>query len=242
VQVATKFYPVDPKTNIPRRAIDILPALDQSLGRLGLNSVDLYQIHNPGFLSGKAVGEALAEAVMSGRCKAVGVSNYALEEMMPIYKALEKKGIPLASNQIEFSLLRQLPKTGGLISACQDLGVGILAYSPLGMGRLTGKYNKDKKAPNGRFFGRVDDQKLAVLLAKMRDIGAQHGGKTPAQVALNWLICNGVVPIPGAKNQKQAADNAGALGWRMTDDEVQELASLGKEGGSNIWQHDGRVS
>mmetsp|Transcript_96853 Transcript_96853/g.141672 ORF Transcript_96853/g.141672 Transcript_96853/m.141672 type:complete len:165 (-) Transcript_96853:271-765(-) len=162
--------------------------------------------------------------------------------MMPIYKVLEKKGIPLASNQVEFSLLRQLPETGGLLSACKDLGVGILAYSPLGMGRLTGKFNKDKKAPNGRFFGRVNDQQLEVLLAKMREIGALHGGKTPAQVALNWLICKGVVPIPGAKNSKQAADNAGALGWRMTEDEVRQLGALGKEGGSNIWQHDGRVA
>jgi len=242
VQVATKFYPVDPKYNFPRSAKDLIPALDASLARLQLDCVDLYQIHNPGILSGKAVGEALAEAVKSGRCKAVGVSNYGLDEIMPVYKALEKQGIPLASNQIEFSLLRQLPMTGGLISACRDLGMGILAYSPLGMGRLTGKYGgKSNKAPGGRFFGRVQDETLDVLLLKMREIGAVHGGKTPAQVALNWLICQGAVPIPGAKNEKQATDNAGALGWRLSEEEVAVLASLGKEGGTNIWQHDGRV-
>jgi aryl-alcohol dehydrogenase-like predicted oxidoreductase len=219
VQVATKFYPVDPRYNFPRSAKDLLPALDASLARLRVESVDLYQIHNPGFLSGKAIGEALAEAVKSGRCKAVGVSNYALDEMMPIYRALEKEGIPLASNQVEFSLLRQLPRTGGLLSACKDLGVGILAYSPLGMGRLTGKYSKTlplflsrslalthsrdgevtgkyskgNKAPSGRFFGRVDDEKLAMLVSKMRDIGARHGGKTPAQVCVPKEPCKGAI-------------------------------------------------
>ena len=186
VQVATKFYPVDPKSNLPRRARDLLPALDASLARLQLPSVDLYQVHNPGFLPGKALGAALAEAVKSGRCKAVGVSNFSLREMMPVYEALEKEGILLASNQVEFSLLRQLPLTGGLLSACRGLGVGVMAYSPLGMGRLTGKYDARNKAPGGRFFGRVDDGRLDALATAMREVGAVHGGKTPAQVTLAW--------------------------------------------------------
>jgi len=243
IQVATKFYPYDPKTSMPRSAEDLIPALDASLKRLQMKQVDLYQIHGPGLLSdGTQIGEALAEAVKSGRCKAVGVSNFALDELLPVYKALEKQGIPLASNQIEFSILRQLPKTGGLLSACKDLGVGILAYSPLGMGRLTGKYDSTKnKAPPGRSFGRVPAGTLDPLLVKMREIGANHGGKTPAQVALNWIICNGAVPIPGAKNAKQAGDNAGALNWRLTSDEVEELAALGNAGRTSGWQHDGKI-
>ena len=64
---------------------------------------------------------------------------------------------------------------------------------------------------------------------------------TGMQVALNWLICQGAVPIPGAKNARQATDNAGALGWRMSEEEVARLGRLGLEGGTNIWQHDGRV-
>jgi len=222
IQIATKFFPSDPNTDMPRSAKELIPALDASLRRLQVKQVDLYQIHGPGLLSdGTQIGLALAEAVQSGRCKAVGVSNFALDEMMPVYTALEKQGIPLASNQIEFSLLRQLPKTGGLLAACNDLGIGILAYSPLGMGRLTGKYGPaKKKLPIGRTFGRVPAGTLDPLLAKMREIGAKHGEKTPAQVALNWLICNSVVPIPGAKNAQQARDNAGALGWRLTSDEV----------------------
>ena len=168
MQVATKFYPVDPRYNIPRSAKDLLPALDASLARLRVESVDLYQIHNPGFLSGRAIGEALAEAVKSGRCKAVGVSNYALDEMMPVYRALEKEGIPLASNQVEFSLLRQLPRTGGLLSACRDLGVGILAYSPLGMGRLTGKYS--------------DSPSLSLSLSRSHSITHSRGGEADRQI------------------------------------------------------------
>jgi aryl-alcohol dehydrogenase-like predicted oxidoreductase len=244
IQVATKFYPYDPKSGgaMARTAKELLPALDASLQRLQMQSVDLYQIHGPGLESdGKEIGLALAEAVKSGRCKAVGVSNFALSEMMPVYDALEKQGIPLASNQIEFSLLRQLPLSSGLVTACRDLGVGILAYSPLAMGRLTGKYDsKKKKAPSGRSFGRSPAGTLDPLLAKMREIGARHGGKTPAQVALNWLVCqDGVVPIPGAKNAQQARDNAGAVGWRMTADEIQQLAALGYKGRTSGWQHDG---
>ena len=243
IQVATKFYPYDPSTGgtRARTAAELLPALDASLKRLQMPSVDLYQIHGPGLdADGAEIGRALAEAVMSGRAKAVGVSNFALSELVPVYRALEKQGIPLASNQIEVSLLRQLPLSSGLVQACRDLGVGVLAYSPLAMGRLTGKYDsKTNKAPGGRSFGRSPAGTLDKLLPAMREIGRNHGGKTPAQVALNWLICQGVVPIPGAKNAQQAADNAGALGWRLADDEVQALASLGYGGRTSAWQHDG---
>ena len=243
IQVATKFYPYDPSTGATRArtAAELLPALDASLKRLQMSSVDLYQIHGPGLdADGAEIGRALAEAVKSGRAKAVGVSNFALSELVPVYRALEKQGIPLASNQIEVSLLRQIPLSSGLVDACRDLGVGVLAYSPLAMGRLTGKYDsKTNKAPGGRSFGRSPAGTLDKLLPAMREIGRNHGGKTPAQVALNWLICQGVVPIPGAKNAQQAADNAGALGWRLADDEVQALASLGYGGRTSAWQHDG---
>ncbi|EKX50419.1 hypothetical protein GUITHDRAFT_55598, partial [Guillardia theta CCMP2712] len=236
VRVATKFYPVVPSTNLPRGAQDLIPALDASLARLQLPNVDLYQIHGPGLQSsGEEIGEALAEAVISGRCKAVGVSNFAFEELLPVYRILEKRGIPLTSNQVEFSLLRRLPETGGLLEECRKLGISILAYSPLGMGRLTGKYGKDKKAPRSRFFGRVSDTKarwllwivqLEALLDRMREVGAAHGGKTPGQVALNWVMCKGAIPIPGCKNARQAQENAGALGWRLSDEEVHSLDLL----------------
>jgi len=242
VRVATKFYPIVPSTSLPRTSQDLLPALDASLARLDLPYVDLYQIHGPGLQSsGEEIGEALAEAVISGRCKAVGVSNFAFEELLPLYRTLERRGVPLTSNQVEFSLLRRLPETGGLLEECRKLGISILAYSPLGMGRLTGKYGKEKKVPRSRFFGRVSDSKLEGLVARLREVGAAHGGKTPGQVALNWVMCKGAVPIPGCKNARQAQENAGALGWRLSEEEVHRLDLLGQEGSINSWQHDSKV-
>lgn len=244
VQVASKFYPVDPASSLPRINVkkDLLNALDASLARLQLDHVDLYQIHAPLMVeNGAAVGDALAEAVISGRCKAVGVSNYNYQELLPVYEELKRRGIPLASNQIEFSLLRNLPKTGGLIDACNKIGVATLAYSPLGMGRLTGKYTKGNKPSGSRFFGKVKLDTLEPLLAKMREVGDKNGGKTPAQVALNWIIAQGAVPIPGAKNAQQARQNAGALGWRMSDADVAALSELAQLGKTNVWQHDGAV-
>lgn len=244
VTVATKFYPVDPGNNLPRLSLpkDLLSALDNSLTRLQMPSVDLYQIHAPLLPeSPESVADALAEAVKSGRAKSVGVSNYALAEMLPIYNRLDKQhGIKLASNQVELSLLRQLPVTGGLLRESRKLGVGILAYSPLAMGRLTGKYGKGNKPSGSRFFGKAKPEQLEPLLASMAQI-AEARGKTVAQVALNWVVCQGAVPIPGAKNAKQAADNAGALGWELTEEELRALAGLGKEGKTNPWQHDGKV-
>ena len=84
-------------------------------------------------------------------------------------------------------------------------------------------------------------EQVDAIVAVLRSIGAAHGGKTPSQVALAWLIAHGAVPIPGAKNRSQAEQNAGALGWRLTDDETAALdaAALdGKQGISQrVWQH-----
>lgn len=241
--VASKFYPVDPRTSLPRLNLpgDLITALDASRRRLGVDRIDLYQIHAPLVAAApEAVGDALVEAILSGRCKAVGVSNYALDELLPLQRRLERRGLSLASNQVEYSLLRQLPETSGLLSACRDMGIGTIAYSPLAMGRLTGKYSAANRPKGTRFFSNYPMDKIEPLLSAMREIGERHGGKTPAQVALNWLMCKGAIPIPGAKNAKQAADNAGALGWRLGPEEVDRLAALGRIGGTSVWQHDGR--
>ena len=129
--------------------------------------------------------------------------------------ALRKRGLRLASNQIEFSLLRAMPLRVGLISTCRELGVVPLAYSPIGQGRLTGKYSAANPPPRGRSFSAHPMAEVDTVVALLRRIGEAHGDRTPSQVALAWLIAQGAVPIPGAKNRDQAQQNAGALGWQF---------------------------
>ncbi len=89
-----------------------------------------------------------------------------------------------------------------------------LAYSPIGQGRLTGKYSASNPPPGGRTFSAHPMAEVDAVVAELRRIGEAHGDRTPSQVALAWLIAKGAVPIPGAKNRAQAEQNAGALGWQ----------------------------
>jgi len=221
VFVATKFMPYPWRWNKQT----LLRSLRHSLERLGIECVDLYQIHwdFPPFPVEYWV-EALAEAVKVGLTHAVGVSNYDTNQMQRAYYVLSRQDIPLASNQVEYHLLNRKAEKNGLLARCQELNVRLIAYSPLAKGLLTGKYTPDKLPPGirgaraGLIIGRA-----TPLLHLLTEISQQHGGKTPAQVALNWIICKGALPIPGAKNATQAAQNAGALGWRLTPDEVKAL-------------------
>ncbi len=239
VVIATKFMPSPWKLNVHRA---LLSAARQSLERLGLESIDLYQIHGPVSLrSHDALAEALAAAQAEGLVKAVGVSNYSAKETRSIDTALRKRDLRLATNQIEFSLLRTMPRRVGLLDCCRELGVVPLAYSPIGQGRLTGKYTAANPPPGGRSFSAHPMEQVDAVVAELRRIGEDHDGRTPSQVALAWLIAQGAVPIPGAKNRSQAEQNAGALGWQMTDEELARLdtaALYGKRGiAQRVWQH-----
>lgn len=220
--IATKFAPLPWRVSKGR----LLEALKASLARLQVAQVDLYQIHFPlPPLSVETWADGLADAVHGKLARAVGVSNYSVEQMRKAHAVLAKRGVPLASNQVEYSLIERKPERTGLFKACQELGVTLIAYSPLGKGLLTGKYNRQNPPPGAR--GRLyRGEKLAAIEpvnALLKEIGEAHDGKTPAQVALNWLICKDAVAIPGAKNARQAEQNAGALGWRLTDEEVKCL-------------------
>ena len=239
VVIATKFMPFP--WRIPFAAA-LRKSLRNSLARLGVPFVHLYQIHGPISLrSASAVAAALAAPYKAGLIKAVGVSNYSEGELRAIHAALATHGIPLATNQVEYSLLRTMPESNGLLRACRELGVTLLAYSPLAMGRLTGKYSQANPPPGKRNFSAFPMAEIEPVIAELRRCGAAHGDKTPAQVALNWLICKGAVPIPGAKNAAQAEQNAGALGWRLTADEVAALDRVAKFGQralfNRVWQH-----
>jgi aryl-alcohol dehydrogenase-like predicted oxidoreductase len=221
VLIATKFFPLPwrfRKAALPR-------ALKGSLARMGIENVDLYQIHWPSpLMSTETMMEGMAECVKSGLARTAGVSNFGPSRMVAAYSALARHNIPLASNQVHYSLLNREVEKNGTLARCKELGIRLIAYSPLEKGLLTGKYSSDSPPPGSRtrmytnLIGRIQ-----LLLKLMTQIGQDHGGKSNAQVALNWVICKGALPIPGAKNAEQAQENAGALGWRLTDNEMAKL-------------------
>jgi aryl-alcohol dehydrogenase-like predicted oxidoreductase len=223
VLLATKFPP-----GLFSKTDDMPKALEASLARLGRSRVDLYQHHFPSNrVSIPKLMELMADAVEMGKVKAIGVSNYSAEQMRIARAALAHRGIPLASNQVEYSLLHRQPEVNGVLDTCRELGVTLIAYQPLASGALTGKYKAGDR-PTGlrRFMGYFRGKSLEAVepvVALLREIGGRYS-KTPAQVALRWLIENeNVLPIPGAKNGKQAADNAGALSFSLTSAEIEAL-------------------
>ena len=221
VLVATKFFP------FPWRFTkkSLKKALERSLERIGVETVDLYQIHQPfSLISIENLMEAMAEAIKEGLTRTVGVSNYNQSQMLRAYSALARKDVPLASNQVSYSLLNRAIEKNGLLARCKELGVRLIAYSPIEKGLLTGKYSTENLPPGirGQRYGSLLP-KIGPLLKLMTEFGQEHGGKSKAQVALNWCICKGALPIPGAKNARQAEENAGALGWKLTEEEVAKL-------------------
>ncbi|KAI3435830.1 hypothetical protein D9Q98_001888 [Chlorella vulgaris] len=234
--VVSKYIPLPWRIREP---CSTLNALQATVKRLDVDAVDLYLIHSPAatFNSIKTLASSLAAAVDSTQARHVGVSNYSAQEVRETHRVLAERGIPLAANQVEFSLLHALPDRGGLLDTCNELGVGLMAYSPLAMGRLTGKYSATNKPRGARRFGDVPFDQIQPLVDLLSSLGQVHGGKTPAQVALNWLICKGAVPIPGAKNADQAKANTGALGWRLSSGDVEELDGLALEGRLKFGQH-----
>lgn len=223
--VATKFFPYPWRL----RGKDLLRALQSSLARLNMPQVHLYQLHWP-FppVSIQTWAEGLAWAVESGKTRAVGVSNYDREQMMRAYEVLQKHQIPLASNQVLFNLLDRRIEFNGLLSACLELGITVIAYSPLAQGLLSGKYSAQNPPPGvrRRRYPPAYLQRIQPLIELLRQLGEEHGGKTPAQVALNWVMAKGAVPIPGAKNARQAQENIGSLGWSLSLAEMAMLDEL----------------
>ena len=246
VLIASKFAPLPGRNS----ASDLRKALDGSLRRLGIERIDLYQIHMPPPVRKlHEIIDALAAAVRAGKVRAVGVSNFRAPLMRQAHALLASHGIPLASNQVHYNLLHRHPETNGVLAACRELGVGLIAYSPMEQGILSGKFRNGagSQAFSHRLIsgsiGRLDPfgntkgsmpvfQRLLAgpltlprgqweaLFVVLEEIARSHE-KTIAQVALNWLLTQDecIIPIPGAKNARQASQNAGTLGWRLAQEE-----------------------
>lgn len=221
--IATKFPP-----GMRSTAEDLPRALEASLARLGRPVVDLYQHHYPSRrVDIPRLMGLMADAVEAGKVRAVGVSNYSAEQMRVAHAALAERGVPLASNQVQYSLLHREPETNGVLDTCYELGVTLIAYQPLASGALTGKYLAGAR-PRGlrRFmplFRRTRRESVASVVALLREIGSIHG-TGPTQVAIRWLIeDDSVLPIPGAKNGNQAVANAQALSFTLAPAEIDAL-------------------
>lgn len=209
--VLTKFFPMPWRLGTPA----LRAALKRSLARLQLAQVDVYLLHFPwGPLPLETWVNALADVAKEGLTRAVGISNCNPEQTRRAHAVLSARGVPLACNEVEFSLLKRGPEKSGLLSLCKELGTTLIAYRPLASGALV----------------RTEaDARLRPLIDAVKRIGESRG-KSPSQVAINWVMCKGALPIPGASNAGHARENAGALGWRLSPAEVAELDSSSPAG------------
>ncbi|RXK38296.1 auxin-induced protein [Tremella mesenterica] len=231
IYIATKYLPWPNHKNFFLWSPGVISACTKSRDRLGVEMIDLYQVHIPlSIHSFESIARELAQCVKMGLCRNVGVSNYSLQEVIRMSDALEKEGVSLASNQVEFSLLHQLPDTKGMLSELKKRDIAMLAYSPLAMGRLTGKYGPENPLPKGRAFGAGQTwEQLEPLFTEMKDLATKYSVSVSA-IALNWVIRKGAIPLGGARNARQAEQNALAATFSLTDEEVASLASKGTEG------------
>ncbi|MEJ6952491.1 aldo/keto reductase [Natronospora cellulosivora (SeqCode)] len=204
-------------------------ALMKSMKRLGLDSIDLYFIHSAtGIRSIETWVNAIGDLYEEGLIKAIGVSNYNLEELKRAYECLDRRGIHLNACQNHYSLLHRKAEDTGILDFCREVNISYLSYMPLAQGILTGKYTVDNMPPGirGKKYSIEDMKRIQPLLNAMKSIAKNHGDKSLAQVASNWNMAVGTIPVVGAKNLKQAKSNIDTLSWSLTD---EEFALLNKE-------------
>lgn len=224
VVIATKVWPLNLSPVLLRRAAN------RSLRRLGVDVIDLYQVHWPNpIVPISRTMKTMKKLVQNGKVRSVGVSNFNQKRMDTSKRALAP--LPLASNQVRYNLLDRKIEADVLPCAEREK-ITIIAYSPLAQGLLNGKCSPEvrprsfvqKVNPN---FSPSNLIRLAELNRILAEISQAHD-KTSSQVALNWLIrSESVVAIPGVKGVQHVVDSAGAMGWRLNDDEVNRLETAG---------------
>lgn len=229
VGIATKWWP------FLRTAGQIGHSIDERLKCLSPYPVDLYQVHQPwGFSSVKKEMEAMAQLVEAKKIKYVGVSNFSAKQMRRAWETLQKHGINLVSNQVQYNLLNRKIESNGVLATAKELGITIIAYSPLAQGLLTGKFHDNpeliKHTGYRRHFSQFKSkglEKSRPVIELVKELAAKYG-VTPSQIALNWLINyhgETVVAIPGASKSKHAEENIGAMKFRMTEEDMAKLAT-----------------
>lgn len=225
VVIATKWNP------LLRTAASIKKTIGERQRCLEPFSIDLHQVHFPAsFSSTEAEMNAMAELAEKGAIRAIGVSNFDVRRMRRAHQALSRRNLTLASNQVKYSVMDRRIETNGVLETAKELGITIIAYSPLEMGLLTGKFHKDPDLLSSRPFGRRIRlrrliEKSRRLISTLEEIAAPHGVSV-AQVALAWLVnFHGatVVTIAGASKVHHARESAGAMAFVLSEDEMARI-------------------
>jgi len=231
VIICTKWLP------LLRTARDIPHSIEDRLRYLDGYSIDLYMVHQPwSFSSPEAEMEAMADLVEAGKIRSVGVSNFNPARMRRAYEALSRRGLSLAVNQVEYSLVQRKIETDGTLETARELGISIVAYTPLGYGLLTGIYHQNPELLETKtFFRRSRLERMLEpsrpLVEALIEIAKNHHA-TPAQVALNWLVTSQremVVTIPGASKVQQVEENSGAMYFELTPQETEQIDRLSQQ-------------
>jgi aryl-alcohol dehydrogenase-like predicted oxidoreductase len=230
VVITTKWFP------LLKRAKSMRKSVEKSLQRLDPYPIDLYLVHLPVSVSSITTQmNEMADLVESGKIRAVGVSNFSEDRMVKAHEALADRGIPLAANQVNFSLLKRGIETNGVLETAQELGVTIMAYTPLGQGVLSGKLHQNpellERMPRLRRYRlRGHLKKTKALIEKLEAIASEYNA-TAAQIALSWTISyhgETVIAIPGATKTFQAEQNAGAMRISLSSEQREAISTLSR--------------
>jgi len=214
---------------------ELQKACTASLERLGIDQIDLYQVHWPDpweQIPLKYTFKALERLYDEGKIRAIGVSNFAVRDLEEARSLLSHTDI--ASNQVRYNLV-QYDVEEEVLPYCKKNGIVVIAYEPIAAGALSGKYSPESPPTDQnrineyKQFRSENLEQIARVIRVLSEV-AKKNDKTIPQVAINWLINSPnalVVPIPGARNSTQAKDNAGAAGWKMSEEDMKTLTDAG---------------
>lgn len=219
IMVATKWWPMF------RTASNIPKTINQRLSALSPFPIDLYQVHQPwGFSNEKAEMEAMAALVKAQKIRYVGVSNFSAAKMRSAWEALQKEGIQLVSNQVRYNLLDRKIESNGIMQTAKELGISIIAYSPLAQGLVTGKFHDNAALLKNIGMRKYSTQfkpagleKSRPIIGTIKELSVKYG-VSASEIALNWLVNfhgDTVVAIPGATKESHAQQNTGAMRFKM---------------------------
>jgi aryl-alcohol dehydrogenase-like predicted oxidoreductase len=227
VGIATKWWPMF------RFASNIPKTIDDRIAALAPYPIDLYQVHQPwGFSNEKSEVSEMACLLERKLIKYIGVSNFNVVKMKNAWETLDKKGIPLATNQMPYSLLDRHIESNGVMEMAKTLGITIIAYSPLAQGIVTGKFHDNPELLENIGFRKYSAKfkpegmkKSLPVVMLVKELAIKYN-VTPAQVALNWVINyhgESVVAIPGATKEQHVKENTGAMSFRLSYEDMQRL-------------------